>query len=362
MAEDEPNPQRYDAVLVVSFGGPEKREDVVPFLEHVVEGKGVPEARLEEAAERYYRFEGKSPINDQTRKLVEALRDELSGRGIELPVYWGNLHWHPFLEDTVRKMREDGVQRALAFVTSAYSSYASCRKYLDAIREAREQVGEGAPEIEKLRAFYNHPGFIEPMAERVQDALRKIPEPRRDSARIAFTAHSIPVPMAEASAYVEQLEEACRLVAERVGTEKWQLVYQSRSGRPDEPWLEPDVLDHLEALADIGVQDVVIAPIGFVSDHMEVLWDLDVEAIRLCEELGLQVVRAGTVGTHPEFVAMIRELIQERRGEVQKRRALGTHGPPKDACPPDCCVFPREDEPEPDEPEEDAEEGASAVV
>ncbi|MFW5924686.1 MAG: ferrochelatase [Myxococcota bacterium] len=336
---DESNPESLDAVLVLSFGGPEKSEDVMPFLEHVVRGKRVPEARLKQVAERYHRFEGKSPINTQMRRLVDALRDELASRGPNLPVYWANLHWHPFLPETLRQMRADGVRRVAAFATSAYSSYASCRKYLEAIREAREEVGEDAPEVEKLRAFYNHPGFIEPMAERVQDALRKVPEDRRDSARIAFTAHSIPVAMAEVCPYVEQLEEACRLVAERVGTEKWQLVYQSRSGAPDDPWLEPDVLDHLEALSDIGVRDVVVAPIGFVSDHMEILWDLDVEAAKLCEELGIEMVRAGTVGTHPEFVAMIRELVQERTGDVQKRRALGTHGPPRDECPPDCCRY-----------------------
>jgi protoporphyrin/coproporphyrin ferrochelatase len=329
----------YDAVIVFSFGGPEKQEDVIPFLEHVLAGKTVPEARIQEVAERYTHFEGKSPINDQSRRLVEALDAELRTRGMDLPVYWGNLHWHPFLVDTLRRMRDDGVKRAVAFVTSAYSSHASCRKYLDAITVARDEVGEGAPEVDKLRAFYNHPGFIEPMAERVQEALRAVPEARREATRIVFTAHSIPVPMAEASRYVEQLEEACRLVAERLGTEKWQLVYQSRSGRPQDPWLEPDVLDHLEALSDIAVRDVVLAPIGFVSDHMEVLWDLDVEATKLCEELGLNVHRASTVGIHPEFVSMIRELIQERTGAVKKRRALGSHGPCRDECPPDCCVY-----------------------
>lgn len=332
---------------MVSFGGPEKPEDVAPFLEHVLAGKRVPPERVEMVAERYRQLQGKSPINDQMRRLVEALRAELTGRDMDVPVYWGNLHWHPFLVETLQEMKDAGVRRALAFVTSAYSSFSSCRKYLDAIREARAELGEGAPEVDKLRAFYNHPGFIEPMAERVQDALKKIPADRRGSARIAFTAHSIPVAMAEASRYVEQLEEACRLVAERVGTDRWQLVYQSRSGPPDEPWLEPDILDHLEALSDIGCADVVVAPIGFVSDHMEVLWDLDVEAAKLCEELGLNMVRAGAVGTHPEFVAMIRELVQERTGEVQKRRALGTHGPPQDECPPGCCQYERNKAPEP---------------
>jgi protoporphyrin/coproporphyrin ferrochelatase len=329
----------FDALLVVSFGGPEREEDVIPFLEHVLAGKQVPEARIQEVAERYSHFEGKSPINEQTRRLVKAVDEELRARGMQMPVYWGCLHAEPFLADTLRRMRDDGVQHAVAFVTSAYSSAASCRKYLDAIEGARQEVGPDAPEVQKLRAFYNHPGFIEPMAERIQEALRAVPEPRRSAVRVAFTAHSIPVAMSEASPYVEQLEEACRLVAERVGTDRWQLVYQSRSGRPGDPWLEPDVLDHLEALSDIGVKDVVVAPIGFVSDHMEVLWDLDVEAQRLCDELGLPMYRAATVGTHPEFVSMIRELIQERTGAIQKRRALGTHGPAKDQCPPDCCRY-----------------------
>jgi protoporphyrin/coproporphyrin ferrochelatase len=336
---DDVEESAYGAVLVVSFGGPEKQEDVLPFLEHVLAGKNVPEARLLEVAERYRRFEGKSPINEQVRRLAKALEGELKARGKALPVYIGNLHWHPFLGDTLRKMRDDGVRRAAAFVTSAYSSHASCRKYLDALAAASAEVGEGAPEVDKLRAFYNHPGFIEPMAERVHEALRAVPEARRDAARIAFTAHSIPLAMAEGSRYVEQLEEACRLVAERVGTERWQLVYQSRSGRPEEPWLGPDVLDHLEALSQIGVEDVVVAPIGFVSDHMEVVWDLDVEAKQLGDDLELHVYRAATVGTHPEFVSMIRELVQERTGDARKRRALGTHGPAHDECPPDCCRY-----------------------
>jgi ferrochelatase len=332
----------YDALLLLSFGGPERREDVIPFLENVLQGKRVPRERLEAVAEHYYHFGGKSPINDQNRALLEALRGELEREGPRLPIYWGNLHWHPMVGDTVRQMRDDGVQRAVVFATAGYSSQASCRKYWEALDRAQGEAGEGAPALEKLRPFYNHPGFVEPMAERLAAAYGELSE----RAPAVFTAHSIPVSMAEASGppdrrsergeYVAQLEEACRLVAERAGVPDWKLVFQSRSGPPSQPWLEPDVLDHLRALHEQGTRAAVVAPIGFISDHMEVCWDLDEEARELAGELGMTMVRAGTVGTHPAFVSMIRELVLERAGQTPVR-ALGERGPAPMTCPPGCC-------------------------
>ena len=336
MSEEAP---RYDALLVVSFGGPESPSDVVPFLENVLRGKNVPRRRLLDVAEHYYELGGRSPINDQNRALIAALERELAKRGPALPIYWGNRNWHPLLADTLGKMARDGVRRALAFVTSAFSSYSGCRQYRENIERARDEAGPEAPEVHKLRVFYNHPGFIGPMVERVEDAFALLDARRKKTAELIFTAHSVPLAMAETSRYVEQLEEACRLVAESVGREAWTLVYQSRSGPPEQAWLEPDINDHLAALKRRGAQDVVVAPIGFISDHMEVLYDLDTEAKRTADELGLRMVRAETAGTHPAFIAMIRELIEERQGRAEPR-ALGRLGPSHDVCPPGCCPRP----------------------
>ncbi|MFN7996702.1 MAG: ferrochelatase [Bryobacteraceae bacterium] len=331
-----------DAFLLVSFGGPDRPEDVIPFLENVLRGRNVPRERMLEVAEHYYHFGGKSPINDQNRALLSALRDLLAEQGPAIPVYWGNRNWHPLLPDTLRQMAADGVRRAFAFVTSAYSSYSGCRQYREDLARAREAAGPDAPEILKLRVFYNHPGFIEPVAERVCAALAQIPAERRGSAELAFTAHSVPVSMSETSRYVQQLEEVCRLVAERVGRSGYRLVYQSRSGAPGQPWLEPDILEYLRSVAaSNSTKDVVLAPIGFISDHMEVLYDLDTEARQVAIELGLNMVRAATVGTDPRFVAMIRELVLERSGGLRDRRALGQYGPSDDVCPEDCCPGPR---------------------
>ncbi|HJL03034.1 MAG TPA: ferrochelatase [Polyangiaceae bacterium LLY-WYZ-15_(1-7)] len=330
----------YDSILLVSFGGPEKREDVMPFLENVVRGKRVPKERLLEVAEHYYGFDGKSPINDQNRALIAALRAELDAHDIDLPIYWGNRNWHPMLGDTLREMKEAGHHRALGVFTSAFSSYSGCRQYRENIEGAREEVGEGAPTVDKVRVFYNHPLFIETMVERTKEALEQLPEGRRETARIAFTAHSIPQLMADHCKYAEQLEEACRLVAEEAGRSDWQLVYQSRSGPPQVPWLGPDVVEHAEALNVIGVEELVVVPIGFISDHMEVIYDLDHELKDACEEMGMTMVRAGTAGTHPKFVAMLRELIEERLGRTDRRRAVGQHGPSHDVCPTDCCLYP----------------------
>ncbi len=314
----------YDAVLVLSFGGPEKRADVIGFLENVLRGRNVPRERMLEVAEHYYHFDGRSPINDQNRALIAAIEDELASNGPELPVYWGNRNWRPLLADTLRQMRADGVKRALGFVTSAYSSYSSCRQYLDDIARARVEVGPGAPRVDKLRAFFDHPGFIGPMIENVRTAIDKTTA----APDLIFTAHSVPMSMATTSRYVDQLKTAARLVAEGVGIESWELVYQSRSGPPTQSWLEPDIRDYLRGPGHGA--DAVVMPIGFICDHMEVVFDLDTEAREVANELGITLVRAATVGTHPRFVAMIRELIVER---IDK-------GSEWSICAADCCPAP----------------------
>lgn len=331
--------QTYDALLVVSFGGPEGMDDVMPFLANVLRGKNVPPERMKAVAHHYELFGGISPINAQNRRLIAALEEELAERGPQLPIYWGNRNWQPMLADTLRQMKDDGIRNALAFFTSAYSSYSGCRQYREDIKRAQVLVGVGAPRVEKLRAYYNHPGFVEPNIEHLSAALAQIPLERRAGVRIAFTAHSIPLTMAVNCDYETQLLETCRLVAAGAGCEHWRLVYQSRSGPPTEPWLEPDICDHLTALKAEGASDVVIAPAGFVSDHMEVLYDLDTEARGHCERIGLNMVRAATVGAHPSFIKMIRELMLERIEPDAPRRALGTRGPGHDICPVDCCLM-----------------------
>ena len=333
---------KYDAILIVSFGGPEGPDDVMPFLENVLRGKNVARERMLEVAEHYYCFGGKSPINDQNRQLIAALKVELAKYGPNLPVYLGNRNWHPMLADTLRQMRTDGVGSALAFVTSAYSSYSSCRQYREDIARAQAAVGEGAPSVDKIRVFHNHPRFIEALVDRVHESLVQIPEDRRKTTPLLFTAHSIPLVMAQSCSYEEQLKEAGQLVAEALEQENWRLVYQSRSGPPSQPWLGPDILDALRELKNsTDSRDVVIAPIGFVSDHLEVIFDLDTQARELCEELGFHMVRSETVGTHPKFVAMIRELIGERIEESRLRPALGALGPRPDVCAVDCCPMPQ---------------------
>jgi protoporphyrin/coproporphyrin ferrochelatase len=327
----------YDALLVVSFGGPEKMDDVVPFLQNVLRGRNVPPERLREVAAHYEHFGGKSPINDQNRALIAAVEAEIQARGPALPVYWGNRNWHPFLVDTLRRMRDDGRRNALALVTSAFSSYSGCRQYREDIARAQEEVGPGAPRVDKLRVFYNHPGFVAANADRVRAAFATLPAERRDAAPLVFTAHSIPIAYARTSDYEAQLREACRLVAAAAGRGEWTLVYQSRSGPPGQPWLEPDVLAHLDALAAGGTKDVVVSPIGFVSDHMEVLYDLDTEAADRARRLGLGFVRAGTPGVHPAFVAMVRDLVVERDSGSAERVCLGERGPMPDVCASDCC-------------------------
>jgi ferrochelatase len=328
----------YDAVLIISFGGPEGMDDVMPFLENVLRGRNVPRERLLEVGKHYELFGGVSPINEQNRKLISALKQELEDNGPRLPIYFGNRNWHPLLPDTIRQMRDDGVKRALGFVTSAYSSYASCRQYLENTENARESVGPDAPHVDKLRAFYNHPLFIEANVAQIRNALNHFPEPQRSAAHILFTAHSIPQSMAQGCDYEAQLRETSALIAESLGLENWRLVFQSRSGPATQPWLGPDVRDYLNELHGLGARDVVLAPIGFVSDHMEIIYDLDTQARRRCDELGLNMIRAETVGTHPAFIRMIRELILERIEPGREKRFLGTLEPAQDTCAAGCCM------------------------
>lgn len=330
----------YDSVLMVAFGGPEGREDVVPFLENVLRGRNVPRDRLLEVAAHYQHFDGVSPINAQNRALSAALQDELERSGLPLRVFLGNRNWHPFLAETLREMAGRGGKRALAFFTSPYSSYSSCRQYREDIERARQEVGPQAPEVDKLRGYYNHPGFIRAQADRLRAVLDRIAEPRREGVRVAFTAHSIPQSMAAQCRYEVQFREASGLVAQRAGCDDWDLAYQSRSGQPGQPWLEPDIRDHLSVLKARGAKDVVVCPIGFLSDHMEVLYDLDVEARQVAQELGLNLVRAATVGTHPLFVRMIRDLIVERLNPASPRPSWGRLGPSPDLCPSNCCPRP----------------------
>jgi ferrochelatase len=329
--------QQYDAVLVMSFGGPEGMDDVIPFLENVTRGRNIPRERLLDVSHHYELFNGVSPINSQNRSLIKALKTELQTHGIDLPIYFGNRNWHPFISDTVQQMSNDGIQRAITFFTSAFSSYSGCRQYREDIIRACETV-DNAPSFDKIRVFYNHPGFVQSNADHLCAALNQFPAERRENVRVVFTAHSIPLTMAKNSAYEAQLQDSCQLVANKVGINGYDLVYQSRSGSPLSPWLGPDILEHMDALASDSFTDLIIHPIGFISDHMEVLYDLDYEATEKARQLGLTMVRSVTAGTHPAFVSMIRELIIERMTRKPIRQALGTRGANHDICPIDCCL------------------------
>ena len=330
----------YDAVVIVSFGGPEGPSEVEPFLANVTAGRNVGAERLAAVARQYQHFGGVSPINAQCRRLRAALAGRLAAAGYDLPVYWGNRNWVPYLADTVAEMAAAGHRRALAVVTSAYSSHSGCRQYLDDIEAARAAVGAGAPAIDKVRAYYDHPGFVSPFIDTVVAARRSLPEVLRPEARLVFTAHSIPEAMAAGCDYESQLDETARLVATGAGFDAWTMAWQSRSGPASVPWLEPDVNKCLEQLSrDQGVEAVVLAPIGFVTDHMEVMWDLDVVAASTAGALGVRLARAVTPGTGPDdrFVAMWQELIAERLEPGSARRALGRLGVGPDACPAGCC-------------------------
>lgn len=368
----------YDALLLLSFGGPEKPADVLPFLRIVTAGRGIPDERLAVVAEHYHHFGGRSPINDQCRALLAALRADLAAHGVDIAVYWGNRNWDPFLTDTVRQLRADGVRRVAVFATSAYSSYSGCRQYREDLAASAAIVGAEAdaeaaagrpgnpvPRFDKLRHYFNHPGFVEPVLDKVRDALETLEalpglaalDPvAREQAAIVFVTHSIPTPMDAGAAptgngYSGQhralaAEVVTRLAAASGSSRRSVLAYCSRSGPPGQPWLEPDVNDVLRELAAEGVPGVVVVPFGFVSDHMEVIFDLDVEAAETAAELGLPFVRAATVGTDPRFVAAARELLLER---AAAERALvdATPGPVRptetawptmhDVCPASCC-------------------------
>ncbi|MGN6129293.1 MAG: ferrochelatase [Nocardioidaceae bacterium] len=342
----------YDALMLVSFGGPEKPEDVVPFLENVTRGRGIPRARLEEVGEHYFLFGGRSPINDQNRAFISAIEEDLASAGIDIPVYWGNRNWDPYLADTLRQMREDGVERVACLVTSAYSSYSGCRQYRENLADAVAEVGEGAPRLDRLRHYFTHPGFVEPMVDATLSALADLGDAARHDAHVLFVTHSIPLAMNDASgpeggAYVAQHVAVAEEISERVRQETGhryasQLVFCSRSGPPHVPWLEPDVNDRIEELAEEGVPAVVLVPIGFVSDHMEVVYDLDTEARATAEKVGLEFARAATAGLDPRFVSMVRDLLLERaaveRGEQVARASVGALPPSWDYCPAGCCA------------------------
>ncbi len=330
---------KYDAILIISFGGPEKMEDVYPFIDHVLKGKNVPEERKKEVAHHYELFDGVSPINRQNRQLIKALKIELKAHNINLPVYWGNRNWHPFLTDTMKAMIDNSVTNAISFVTSAFSGYSSCRQYLEDIEQSRVSVGPNAPAVDKIRLFYNHPGFIESNADHIKTVFSRLTDVRKDSIWIIFTAHSIPNTMAENSNYEKQLHDSCKLTSSALQHPHWSLAYQSRSGSPQTPWLGPDICDHLMEVKEKNFTNVIIAPIGFVSDHMEVIFDLDTEAADFCAEHGIRMERSMTASTHPKFVSMVRELISERLCDDQNPRYLGTMGSAPDHCSKNCCVM-----------------------
>jgi ferrochelatase len=345
----------YDALLLLSFGGPEGPDDVVPFLENVTRGRGIPRERLAAVGEHYFLFGGVSPINEQCRALLAAVRRDLADAGVELPVYWGNRNWRPFLADTLRQMADDGIRRALVFITSAYSSYSGCRQYREDLFAAVQEAGVAdVLTLDKIRSYFDHPGFVGPFVDAAAAALDDLAPELRDEAELVFVTHSLPSSYAETSDYVPQHEAVARLVAdglaERSGRRAdWTLVYCSRSGPPTQPWLEPDVCDHLRERAAAGAKAVLLVPIGFVSDHMEVVYDLDTQAAEVAKDLGLPLARAATPGTAPAFVAMVRELLTERaaaeRGETVRRPGLSALGPKPDVCAAGCCANPRGNKP-----------------
>jgi len=328
----------YDAVLVVSFGGPEGPDDVMPFLENVFRGLRVTDETKQKIAARYQDFGGISPINGHTREFIAALKDLLEAEGPALPIYWGNRNWQPMLRDTVEQMARDGIQRAAAYVTSTFSSYSGCRKYREDLFEAVSGI-ENAPELDKLRVGFNHPGFITAVADRIGESLESLPENKRDAAGLIFTAHSLPESMSASSPYVEQLMDSAATSALLAGQEDWRLVYQSNNARyGGDPWLGPDISDALEEEARSGRKDVIVVPIGFVCDHMEVVLDLDIDAAKRAEAAGINMIRAGTVGAHPAYIGMVRDLIVERSLESGERLTLGPLPPKHDFCPVDCCL------------------------
>jgi ferrochelatase len=331
-------PRNYDAVLVVSFGGPEGPDDVMPFLDNVFRGLRVTDETKQKIAARYQDFGGLSPINAHTREFIAALKALLDSNGPALPIYWGNRNWHPMLGDTLAQMARDGVKHAVAYVTSTFSSYSGCRKYREDLFEAVDGI-ENAPQIDKLRVGFNHPGFITAVAERIAESRDSLDANQQEKAGLIFTAHSLPESMAATSPYVEQLCDSTASASSLAGFDDWRLVYQSNNARyGGEPWLGPDISDALEEEARAGREDVIVMPIGFVCDHMEVVLDLDVDAARRAEAAGIHMVRAGTVGSHPAYVGMVRDLIVERMSGSGERLSIGELPPKHDFCPSDCCL------------------------
>ncbi|WP_010532788.1 ferrochelatase [Brachybacterium squillarum] len=353
----------FDAILFASFGGPDGQDDVIPFLRNVTRGRGIPDERLEEVAGHYRALGGRSPITAQNRDLIGRLEQELAERGIDLPVYFGNRNWEPYNAEALRAMHADGHRHALGLVTSAYSSYSSCRQYREDFGMVLEETGLGDEmTIDKVRVYFNHPGFLEPVVDGLAAALRELVAEGHDAdrVRVLFSTHSVPLSMAEASGpeetrvqgsggwYVEQHLAACRWVMDQLHDDvpalpAWQLVYQSRSGAPHIPWLEPDVNDVIEQLAADqddadGADAVVVVPIGFVTDHVEVVWDLDTEAKETAAETGLAFRRVATSGTDPRFVAALADLIQERLDPAFPRRVVTDFGGTPDVCGANCCV------------------------
>jgi protoporphyrin/coproporphyrin ferrochelatase len=359
-------PKEYDAVLLASFGGPEGQDDVIPFLRNVTRGRGIPDERLEEVSHHYRAFGGISPINQQNRNLKAALETELASRGISLPVLWGNRNWDPYIPQTLQEAYDAGHRKLLMVTTSAYSCYSSCRQYREDIGIALTETGlDGKLEVDKVRQYFDHPGFVEPFVEGTAAGLAEVQEKlaadglQGAPVHILFATHSIPTRDAEAagrsdgeprdfeqdSAYVAQHLAAGAEVVRRVESESgltapWSLVYQSRSGAPHVPWLEPDINDAIEELAGQGIKGVVIVPLGFVSDHMEVAWDLDTEALETCKNLGLAATRVPTPGTHRKFVSGLVDLICERTvaNNIADRPAMTGLGPWYDICRPGCCA------------------------
>jgi protoporphyrin/coproporphyrin ferrochelatase len=320
------NSTSYDAILIQSFGGPEGMEDVMPFLRNVTRGRNIPEERLKEVAHHYEIFGGVSPINAHNRKIIADLKELLALQGPNLPVYWGNRNWKPYLKDTLEEMRHDGIKRAISFATSAYSSFSSCRQYIEDIERALNELGDGAPQVDKIPPFYAHPLFIEANVAQLKNAIAKV---NSDHFSLAFSAHSIPIAMADGCEYKNQLLETATKIASAVGQENFDLVFQSRSGPPTQTWLEPDVCDYLHSIKARGVANVIVQPIGFVSDHMEVVYDLDTEARAVADEIGLNFVRARTAGGHPLFIEMIRDLVV-----VQ---SVNANAGCFSSCRPECC-------------------------
>lgn len=366
-------PATYDCILLAGFGGPEGQDDVIPYLRNVTAGRGVPDERLEEVSHHYRHFGGVSPINQQNRDLKAALEAEIASRGLGLPVYWGNRFWAPYFSDALRELHADGHRKVLVLVTTAFSSYSGCRAYREDLATALDEAGlTGELELDKVRQYFDHPGFVEPNVEAVRNGLRELAAAgRAEEAHVMFATHSIPTAAADVSGprealpsgdpvptgggedwyagggwYAEQQRAVSALVMDRLRDEfpdtPWSLVYQSRSGDPSVPWLEPDINDAIEALPE-STTGLVVSPIGFVSDHMEVAWDLDNEALETCEERGLAMVRVPTVGVDPAFVAGLIDLVEERHvraaGDVPRARAALTElGPWQDVCPTDCCL------------------------